>query len=693
MSFLYLLHLAKLASAAAIVDTKEPVISTQAYPGSLETSPEYINPDSPKTDDPENDILYDYPESSSAIPDESTFDSQNVDPAAAEPTQTQDAQAYAQYAPPSYQPQGLREPPQAQQPYIPPGYQQQPQYEQPQYGQPRFGLPGFLRPLFEPQYGQPQYGQPQYGQPQYGQPQYGQPQYGQPQFGQPQYEQPQYGQPQPQYGQPPMEHPNGVETQPATVAGPFESGFLTTSPSTQAVATSVDEPQQTILEEPSIDAVGTNRHKKNSNELPIERSEALQNLKLDNVTQASGYLDTGSGDKLFYWFFSSRSDPAHDPVVIWLNGGPGCSSMEAILFENGPSNLDGESTLHPNQWSWNNRANVLYIDNPSGVGFSTGDKKVTDSIVAAVDFKNAITSFYDKYPFLKNNELHMSGESYAGRYIPVFAEAINKDDSCPVKVTSVIIGNGLVSPIAEYSSYGPMLCGQGGRDPVLSTQECEKIAEKEKGCLKYVEGCMNNNKFDCLMANEACSTVEGYIRRFNPYDIRDSGCAPNTNGLCYPELNNVQAYFNQDDVKSALGVPSQEQFKICNNRMNGEFYRARDPFQPTFHNITNLLESGVGVLIYNGDADIILNWLGGLQWTSGLEWSGHEGFAQAASSPTAWIPSDNKQRGQAVNYEKFTFLRVHNAGHMVPHDQPESAFYMLDAWLHGDYGFKAVNIY
>ncbi|KNC25204.1 hypothetical protein FF38_07277, partial [Lucilia cuprina] len=92
-------------------------------------------------------------------------------------------------------------------------------------------------------------------------------------------------------------------------------------------------------------------------------AQSPQKLGIDRVNQTSGYLQTPTGDELFYFFFESRGNPSKDPVLVWLNGGPGCSSLQAILFENGPSNMvNGQ--LSNNTWSWNNNANVLYIDNP-----------------------------------------------------------------------------------------------------------------------------------------------------------------------------------------------------------------------------------------------------------------------------------------------------------------------------------------
>ena len=95
-------------------------------------------------------------------------------------------------------------------------------------------------------------------------------------------------------------------------------------------------------------------------------------------SRASGKHSLGSPTAFehvadFYWFFESRSAPATDPVLLWMTGGPGCSSEVALFGENGPCtvNADGTDTA-TNPHSWNSNANLLYIDQPAGTGFSYG---------------------------------------------------------------------------------------------------------------------------------------------------------------------------------------------------------------------------------------------------------------------------------------------------------------------------------
>jgi carboxypeptidase C (cathepsin A) len=146
----------------------------------------------------------------------------------------------------------------------------------------------------------------------------------------------------------------------------------------------------------------------------------------------SGYLPVGDTSKnLHYMFAESQHDPANDPLMVWFNGGPGCSSMMGYVQEHGPWVIeDGEVMWHQNEWSWNNRANMLYIESPAGVGYSyCGDMtecKFTDTS-SAEDALQAILYWYnEKFPEYQNHELYVSGESYGGIYVPYTTYAIHK---------------------------------------------------------------------------------------------------------------------------------------------------------------------------------------------------------------------------------------------------------------------------
>ena len=146
--------------------------------------------------------------------------------------------------------------------------------------------------------------------------------------------------------------------------------------------------------------------------------------------QFSGYLDGAKGRHLFYWFVESEKNASTNPVVLWLNGGPGCSSIEGLMTENGPFRVkaDGKS-LEQDPYSWNKLSNVLYLESPVNVGFSYNSTKMADADMysdeATIDAKyHALLDFFEKYPQLKKNKFYITGESYAGIYIPLLTRKI-----------------------------------------------------------------------------------------------------------------------------------------------------------------------------------------------------------------------------------------------------------------------------
>lgn len=139
----------------------------------------------------------------------------------------------------------------------------------------------------------------------------------------------------------------------------------------------------------------------------------------------SGYLTASPTKSLHYVFVTSLSDPDNDPLVVWFNGGPGCSSLLALFQEHGPFIIDdGEYYIKPNPEPWNKRANILYIESPAGVGFSVGknpEDRIHNDMTQSKDALAAMKDFFTGYPEFLNNDLYISGESYGGIYVPYLA--------------------------------------------------------------------------------------------------------------------------------------------------------------------------------------------------------------------------------------------------------------------------------
>lgn len=418
------------------------------------------------------------------------------------------------------------------------------------------------------------------------------------------------------------------------------------------------------------------------------KSTKPEALGLDTVKTYTGYLDVADLDKhFFYWFFESRNDPENDPVILWLNGGPGCSSSTGLFFELGPSSIN--ATLQPefNPYSWNSNASVIFLDQPVGVGYSyTGSDDVKDTATAAKDVFVFLELFFQKFPTLLKNTFHIAGESYAGHYIPNIASEIINHADRSFQLSSILIGNGITDSLIQNDYYRPMACGEGGYPPVLTTEECDAMEAAEPRCRALSKLCYTSQSaLTCIPAGYYCETkLYGPYDQtgLNPYDIRvPCGEAEG----CYANMDYIDKYMNLEYVKEAVGADPDITFTGCSSSVFQNFFFSGDEAKPFQQYVAEVLDYGVPVLIYAGDKDFICNWLGNHAWSDALEYSGHDGFSKTPLRP--WITKYGEYAGEVKNYGHFTFLRVFNAGHMVPYNQPESSLDMVNRWISGDYAY------
>ncbi|KAF8141830.1 Alpha/Beta hydrolase protein [Boletus edulis] len=156
-------------------------------------------------------------------------------------------------------------------------------------------------------------------------------------------------------------------------------------------------------------------------------------------------------DTLFFWAFESSYDSftaeSDKPWGIWLNGGPGSSSLVGLFFENGPIQISNDYSLFKNEYAWTNVADYVWIDQPVGVGFSTADSKgyIYDEDQMAVDFMGFLENFVKVFPNLAERPLHLTGESYAGVYIPYITKAYFEMKNPPVNLARIAIGDGSIA--------------------------------------------------------------------------------------------------------------------------------------------------------------------------------------------------------------------------------------------------------
>ncbi|KAG6120899.1 hypothetical protein E4U14_002950 [Claviceps sp. LM454 group G7] len=410
-------------------------------------------------------------------------------------------------------------------------------------------------------------------------------------------------------------------------------------------------------------------------------------LGVDKVKQYSGYLDDDEKDKhLFYWFFESRNDPKNDPVVLWLNGGPGCSSLTGLFMELGPASINKKVELVHNPSSWNANASVIFLDQPVNVGYSYGSGSVSNTVAAGKDIYALLTLFFHQFPEYATQDFHIAGESYAGHYIPVFTSEILSHKERNINLKSVLIGNGLTDGYTQYEHYRPMACGDGGYPAVLDEAACQSLDNALPRCQSLIESCYKSESaWTCVPASIYCNNaIIGPYQRSgrNPYDVRRD-CKGGS--LCYEELDWITQWLNKPDVMEALGA-EVDSYDSCNFDINRNFLFQGDWMKPYFKLVPKILDQ-IPVLIYAGDADFICNWLGNQAWTNKLEWSGHDGFKKAESKGISVASGkdgkDAKEYGNLKSHGNLTFLQIYKAGHMTPFDQPEASLDFLNRWMSG----------
>ncbi|KAG6379737.1 peptidase S10 serine carboxypeptidase [Boletus reticuloceps] len=427
-----------------------------------------------------------------------------------------------------------------------------------------------------------------------------------------------------------------------------------------------------------------------------------------SVKQYSGYLDITDDKHLFFWFFEARNSPEDAPVVMWLNGGPGCSSSTGLLFELGPCRIaDNGTSTTPNPHSWNTDANIIFLDQPVDVGYSYVEdgSTVNTSPVAGKDVHAFLQLFFSRFSEYASLPFHLAAESYGGTYAPNIASVIYEENKkvplttssdatdalVRINLASVMLGNGMTDNYIQMASIPDYLCD--GPYPIYDDPEgpqCQALRAKVPTCQSLVKSCYDwNSRFVCVPAALYCnSQLYGPIQQsgLNPYDARRS-CDPTTDGpLCYQEMGWIETYLNQPDVKAALGVNPQRNFESCNMAMNQAFMLQGDSMHNTPALLPPLINDGVRLLVYAGNADMMCNYIGNERWLEALETDFHDEFATAPTEQ--WITLEGKvagtvrsSTGGGFGAGNITFVTIHEAGHMVPFDQPEAALDMLTRWI------------
>ena len=410
-----------------------------------------------------------------------------------------------------------------------------------------------------------------------------------------------------------------------------------------------------------------------------------------NFDQYSGYItvDSTNGRALFYYFVESQNDPANDPVTLWLNGGPGCSSLDGFFYEHGPFHFDRSAfgkndSLYLNEWAWNKVSNVIYLEAPAGVGYSYSNTSTdynTNDNKTAEDNYQFLLNFFESYPEFATNDFYIAGESYAGIYVPTLAYLVHEKNLAgnnpKINLKGILVGNGVTDETFDgvsylqfaynHALYSPNLYSKllaGGCLVANAPPSCDKLL------IQMYNDIGNVNQYDIY---GTCYQGPFFEYNYHPLLKGVGESPPCINSLALTE------YTNSPAVRAALhALPASQigPWMICSDKVH---YKK---LYPSVLYAYQTLTQNYRVLVYSGDTDGAVPYVGTIEWIQTL---------QGDSTPVAdWVAweLETQLAGYYTVYDApypLNFVTVKGAGHMVPQYKPPQAYKMYSGFLAGTF--------
>ncbi|CAF3360513.1 unnamed protein product [Rotaria socialis] len=422
-----------------------------------------------------------------------------------------------------------------------------------------------------------------------------------------------------------------------------------------------DDPGQPLFLSPYIE----------SGQIDQARNLSRVNLQPDySYPSYSGYLTVNKTlqSNLFFWFFPAQSGNASAPVVVWLQGGPGASSLFGLFAEQGPIMVDKEKKLHPSATTWNMKYHLLYIDQPVGTGYSftkSEDGYVTNEDEVARDLYAMLTQFFQIYYEYAASPFYVTGESYGGKYVPAIVYKIhveNPQAKIKINLKGMAIGDGLIDPYNQWD-YGPVMYQFGLIDERqlefvnLQTALARNAIRLQQYALAYD---LFGNLFDEFYSNSTgLNDVYNYLLTQSPEAF----------GYYVPWVT-----ANENRLKIHVGNLTY------NDGGRVQKGLANDVMQTIVGKVAVIVDN-YKVLIYNGLLDVIIASSVTMDWVDKLQWQHADEFRSAERNVWKVKDTDTEVAGYLKQYNSFFVAWVRNAGHMVPSDQPRAAFDLIDRFV------------
>ncbi|KAF9010474.1 alpha/beta-hydrolase [Cyathus striatus] len=408
--------------------------------------------------------------------------------------------------------------------------------------------------------------------------------------------------------------------------------------------------------------------------------------------------------KLFFWYvFWPANNPASvRDLVFWTNGGPGCSSLEGFLQENGPISWSwgqAEPTLNP--WSWTNLSNVLWVEQPTG--FSQGTPNISNDDELAAEVMGFLEQFLEVFGELKGSNFYVTGESYAGFYVPYIANWIYEHPGLALNLKGIWIADPSLSYNVVQQEIPALRFIQANRNlfPFNSSfmQELQQISDA-CGYTDYLDKFVTyppsgqlplpvatNGTFSVTPACRIHSPIQRAIGVLNPvFDVyRISDTWPNLwSVLGFPRSTQEFIYFNRTDVQDAIHAPHIE----WNSCANGNVYINATTGRPgndqsipsTLSVLPNVIEKSERTVIVHGLADYILISEGTRIAIQNMTWAGAQGF-QSPIQPETFTVKNMGVYGNTHTERGLTYVEFFFSGHMTPQFVPWAAFSTLSYLL------------
>ncbi|XP_019199832.1 PREDICTED: serine carboxypeptidase-like 45 isoform X1 [Ipomoea nil] len=410
----------------------------------------------------------------------------------------------------------------------------------------------------------------------------------------------------------------------------------------------------------------------------------------------SGYVTIDEEEEhqraLFYYFVEAEVDPSSKPLVLWLNGGPGCSSLGVGAFsENGPFRPSG-NVLVKNEYSWNTEANMLYLESPIGVGFSYSTNSssyegINDNITA-MDNLVFLQKWYLKFPQYRNTSLFIAGESYAGHYVPQLAQMLlqSNEKEKLFNLKGIALGNPVLEFATDFNSRAEYFWSHGLISDTtykLFTSACNYsryVSEYYRGSLSPVcarvmsivsrETSRFVDKYDVTL--DVCiSSVFSQSKVLNPQHVRE------TIDVCVED--ETVNYLNRRDVQNAMHarLVGVNKWLVCSDVLD---YELLDIEIPTIKIVGSIIKAGIPVLVYSGDQDSVIPLTGTRKLVHGLA----EELGLSTSTPyRVWFAGMQVGGWTQVYGDMLSFATIRGASHEAPFSQPERSLVLFKSFLEG----------